>query len=283
MAIFTNFATLSYNGGSATSNTVIGEIQEAVSATKTAVTKTYGDNTVVTYVVSLINSSSSAVSGLTLTDDLGAYSFGGANVYPLEYTDGSVLYYVNGLLNAPPAVTAGPPLVISGISVPAGGNATIVYETSVTDFAPLAAGSIIDNVVTITGNGLSAPVTASEIVSAVETSALNITKAVSPSTVAPNGLLTYTFLIENTGNQPVVATDDLVLSDNFDPILTGIVVTLDGTVLTLGTDYTYDEATGAFATVAGRITVPAATYTQNPDGSWVTTPGTAFLSVRGTV
>jgi uncharacterized repeat protein (TIGR01451 family) len=283
MAIFTNFATLSYNGGSATSNTVIGEIQEAVSATKTAVTKTYGDNTVVTYVVSLINSSASAVSGLTLTDDLGAYSFGGANVYPLEYTDGSVLYYVNGLLNAPPAVTAGPPLVISGISVPAGGNATIVYETTVTDFAPLAAGSIIDNVVTITGSGLTSPVTASEIVSAVETSALNITKAVSPSTVAPNGLLTYTFLIENTGNQPVVATDDLILSDNFDPILTGIVVTLDGTVLTLGKDYTYDEATGAFATVAGRITVPAATYTQNPDGSWVTTPGTAFLSVRGTV
>ena len=283
MAIFTNFATLSYNGGSATSNTVIGEIQEAVSATKTAVTKTYGDNTVVTYVVSLINSSASAVSGLTLTDDLGAYSFGGANVYPLEYTDGSVLYYVNGLLNAPPAVTAGPPLVISGISVPAGGNATIVYETSVTDFAPLAAGSIIDNVVTITGSGLTSPVTASEIVSAIEASELNITKAVSPSTVAPNGLLTYTFLIENTGNQPVVATDDLVLSDNFDPILTGIVVTLDGTVLTLGTDYTYDETTGAFATVAGRITVPAATYTQNPDGSWATTPGTAFLSVRGTV
>ena len=283
MAIFTNFATLSYNGGSATSNTVIGEIQEAVSATKTAVTKTYGDNTVVTYVVSLINSSSSAVSGLTLTDDLGAYSFGGANVYPLEYTDGSVLYYVNGLLNAPPAVTAGPPLVISGISVPAGGNATIVYETSVTGFAPLAADATIDNTVTITGNGLSAPVTATETVSAVETSALNITKAVNPLTVTPNGKLTYTFVIENTGNQAVVATDDLVLSDNFDPILTGLTVTLDGTVLTLGTDYTYDEATGAFATVAGRITVPAATYTQNPDGSWVTTPGTTVLTVTGTV
>ncbi len=283
MAIFTNFATLSYNGGSATSNTVTGEILEAVYATKTAVTKTYGASTTVTYVISLVNSSASTVSGITLTDDLGAYSFGGTNVYPLEYTDGSVLYYVNGLLNATPAVTAGPPLVISGISIPAGGNATIVYETSVTGFAPLAADATIDNTVTITGNGLSAPVTASETVSAAEASELNITKAVNPVTVTPNGQLTYTFVIENTGNQAVVATDDLVLNDNFDPILMGITVTLDGTVLTLGTDYTYDEATGAFATVAGRITVPAATYTQTPDGSWVTTPGTTVLTVTGTV
>ncbi len=283
MAIFTNFATLSYNGGTATSNTVTGEILEAVYATKTAVTKTYGASTTVTYVISLINSSASSVSGLTLTDDLGAYSFGGADVYPLEYTDGSVLYYVNGLLNATPAVTAGPPLVISGISIPAGGNATIVYETSVTGFAPLAADATIDNTVTITGGGLSAPVTASETVSAAEASELNITKAVNPVTVTPNGQLTYTFVIENTGNQAVVVTDDLVLSDNFDPILTGITVTLDGTVLTLGTDYTYDEATGTFATVAGRITVPAATYTQSPDGSWATTPGTAVLTVTGTV
>lgn len=283
MAIFTNFATLSYNGGSATSNTVTGEILEAVYATKTAVTKTYGASTTVTYVISLVNSSASTVSGITLTDDLGAYSFGGTNVYPLEYTDGSVLYYVNGLLNATPAVTAGPPLVISGISIPAGGNATIVYETSVTGFAPLAADATIDNTVTITGNGLSAPVTASETVSAAEASELNITKAVNPVTVTPNGQLTYTFVIENTGNQAVIATDDLVLNDNFDPILMGITVTLDGTVLTLGTDYTYDEATGAFATVAGRITVPAATYTQTPDGSWVTTPGTTVLTVTGTV
>lgn len=283
MAIFTNFATLSYNGGSATSNTVTGEILEAVYATKTAVTKTYGASTTVTYVISLVNSSASTVSGITLTDDLGAYSFGGTDVYPLEYTDGSVLYYVNGLLNATPAVTAGPPLVISGISIPAGGNATIVYETSVTGFAPLAADATIDNTVTITGNGLSAPVTASETVSAAEASELNITKAVNPVTVTPNGQLTYTFVIENTGNQAVIATDDLVLNDNFDPILMGITVTLDGTVLTLGTDYTYDEATGAFATVAGRITVPAATYTQTTDGSWVTTPGTTVLTVTGTV
>ena len=49
------------------------------------------------------------------------------------------------------------------------------------------------------------------------------------------------------------------------------------------TDYTYDETTGIFATLPGRITVPAATYTQAEDGTWVTTPGTAVLTVTGTV
>jgi len=54
-------------------------------------------------------------------------------------------------------------------------------------------------------------------------------------------------------------------------------------VLTPGTDYTYDETTGAFATVPGVITVPAATFTQNPDGTFNTTPGTSSLVVTGTV
>ena len=37
MATFTNFATLSYNGGTTNSNTVTGEILETLSAVKTAV------------------------------------------------------------------------------------------------------------------------------------------------------------------------------------------------------------------------------------------------------
>lgn len=37
MATFTNFATLSYNGGTTTSNVVTGELLETLSATKIAV------------------------------------------------------------------------------------------------------------------------------------------------------------------------------------------------------------------------------------------------------
>lgn len=52
------------------------------------------------------------------------------------YTENSLRYYINGVLQAAPTVTAGPPLVISGISVPAGGNALLVYEAAVTAYAP---------------------------------------------------------------------------------------------------------------------------------------------------
>lgn len=41
MASFTNFATLSYNGGTTNSNTVTGELLETLTVTKTAVVKNY--------------------------------------------------------------------------------------------------------------------------------------------------------------------------------------------------------------------------------------------------
>lgn len=283
MAIFTNFATLSYNGGITNSNTVTGEILETVTATKTAVVDEYSSQDNVTYVVTLVNSGGVAINGLTVTDDLGGYAFGTGTVYPLNYTDGSIKYYANGVLQAAPAVTAGPPLVISGINIPAGGNVILVYEAAVTGFAPLDAGAEITNTVTVTGGGLVTPVTATETIGAQETADLTVSKALSPSVVAENGQITYTFVIANTGNTEAVATDSVVLTDTFDPILDPITVTYNGTVWTEGVNYTYDETTGAFATLPGQITVPAATYTQNPDGTWTVTPGIATLTVTGTV
>ena len=129
MARFTNYATLSYNGGTTDSNTVTGELLATLSMTKTAVRDTYTPRSRVAYAVSLVNSGTTAVTGVTVTDDLGGYTFGEGTVYPLAYTESSLRYYINGVLQTAPAVTAGPPLVISGISVPAGGNALLVYET----------------------------------------------------------------------------------------------------------------------------------------------------------
>ena len=49
-------------------------------------------------------------------------------------------------------------------------------------------------------------------------------------------------------------------------------------------DSAYDEATGEFATVAGVITVPAATFTQDETtGVWAVDPGVAVVTVTGTV
>ncbi len=283
MATFTNFATLSYNGGTTTSNVVTGELLETLSATKIAVMDDYTAKDDVTYVVTLLNSGTAPLNGLTVTDDLGGYLFEGDTVYPLEYTNGSIHYYINGVLQADPAVTAGPPLVITGISVPAGGNVMLIYEATVTEFAPLAADDTITNTAVVTGGGLAAPVTASEIIETEDRADLTISKSVSPAVVTENGQLTYTFVIANHGNTPAVATDDVVVSDVFDPILNPITVTFNGSVWAEGVNYTYDESTGTFATLPGQITVPAATYTQNEDGTWIVNPGTVILTVTGTV
>ena len=82
----------------------------------------------------------------------------------------------------------------------------------------------------------------------------------------------------------MVATDDAAISDTFDPILTDLVVTFNGTAWTAGADYNYNQATGLFTTVPGRIVVPAATYTQDPvTGAYTLTPGIATLTVTGTI
>ena len=279
MAIFTNQATLTYTGGSANSNIAVGEILEVLSADKTAVSGTYAPGELVTYVITIRNTGTGAFTGLTVTDDLG----GGTNA-PLSYEEGTALYFVNGVPQAAPAVTAGPPLVFTGITVPAGGDTTLVYQARANSYADPGVEGFITNTVTITGGGLTAPVTATETVSAVIGADLTITKTITPAQVADNGQVTYTFLIQNSGNEPLTVTDNAAVTDLFDPILTGLTVTLNGAPLTEGTGYTYNEATGQFATVPGVITVPAATFTQDPvTGEYTRTPGLATLTVTGTI
>ena len=284
MAIFTNQATLSYNNTTTTSNVVTGEILEVLSAAKNAVDDEYRFNDTVTYVISIVNTGAAPFNGLTISDDLGAYTVAGVTRTPLTYVAGSLAYYANGVLQSSATAVAGPPLVITGINVPAGGNAVVIYQARVNEFAPLASGSTITNNATVSGAGLSTPIDVSDTITIADATQLSITKGLTPATVAENGQLTYTFTIQNTGNIPAVATDNITVTDLFNPILENITVALNGTVLTEGPQYTYDEVTGLFQTVAGVITVPAATYTQDPvTGQWNIVPGVTVLTVTGTV
>ncbi len=283
MATFTNRATLSYNGRTVDSNTVTGTFLQTLSITKTALTDTYAAGDTVTYVVTLVNAGSTPLTGLTLTDDLGAFNFNGNTLYPLAPAQGAILYYVDGALQPELTPAQTQPLVLQSITVPAGGNAVIVYQTELTDAAPLGVNAGITNTATVSGGGLLEPLEDSATVTTADAPFLTITKSLSPVAVPENGTLTYTFVIQNFGNTAAVATDDVVVTDIFDPILDIITVTLDGAVLTEGSGYTYNEATGAFSSAPSVITVPAATFTRNADGTVSVTPGEAVLTVTGTI
>ena len=284
MATFTNQATLTYAGNVTTSNVVTGELQQTVSITKYAVTETYTTDEVLTYVISLVNSGSSALTDLTVTDNLGAYTLDGNTLVPLNYVEGSLTYYLGGARQATPVITDTSPLTVTGITVPAGGNAFLVYQARVNEYASPATGGTITNTATVTGDGLPAPITAVETVQAAGEPFLTVGKTLSPTTVSEGDRLTYTFVIQNFGNTPIVATDDAVITDTFDPVLSDLTVTFNGASWSEGAEYTYDETTGLFATVAGNILVPAATYTRNPDtGAWTVIPGVSTLVVVGTV
>ena len=284
MAIFSNQATLTYNGSSTNSNIAYGEILDVLVATKTAVEGSYAPGQIVTYVVTLRNTGNGALTGLTVTDDLGGYDFNGTTVYPLTYEAGSVAMFTNGVPQAAPAVTVGPPLVFSDIVVPAGGDVVLVYQAQANAYADPALGGTIENTVTVTGDGLSAPITATQIVGVAVEPVLTISKSITPVQVVDNDRVTYTLVIQNSGNKAVVATDNASITDTFDPILTALTVTFDGAVWTEGVQYNYVEATGVFTTVPGQILVPAATYVQDPvTGMYAATPGIATLVVTGTI
>ncbi|MDD4842745.1 MAG: hypothetical protein PHU31_00220 [Anaerotignum sp.] len=284
MATFYNHATLSYNGHVTNSNEVSGELLDVLSATKTAIMDDYIAGDDITFVISIVNSGATAFTDLTITDNLGSYPFGLGTLVPLTYQAGSIHLYANGVLQATPVVAAGPPLVITGIDVPANGNVTIIYEVNANQYAPLDVADIITNTAVITGGGLSSPITITETISTENIAILSITKSLCPATVTENGQITYTFTIQNTGNTAAVAGDNVILTDTFDPILDPITVTFNGAAWVDPTNYSYDAVTGEFATVAGQITVPAATFTQDPvNGNWIVTPGVSTLTIVGTV
>lgn len=283
MPTFTNQATLTYNGLSTNSNVVAGELLEVLSITKTALDPDYAVGNDITYAVNLRNTGTTPITGLTLTDDMGAFAFDTTTVTPLRYVEGSARYFINGVLQGEPTVTAGPPMTVTGIEVPAGGNTMVLYRTVPTEFADPSVGSTITNTATVSG-AATADISDTEDVVVANDPNLTISKGISPDPVASNDVLTYTFTVFNNGNRAAETGDNASVTDTFDPRLRDLTVTFNGNTWTEGTNYTYDPATGVFATVPGQITVPAAASTQDPTtGAFTITPGVSTLVVSGTV
>ncbi len=280
LAQFTNQAQLTYNNTVAVSNLAVGEIQDVLSVTKTAVSDVYTANDSVSYVINIINSGNTDLTNLTLTDDLGAYTIDTNTFVPLTYSENSLRYFRNNMLQPSPNVAQGDSLTITGFTVPAGGSATFVYETHTNEFTPLQPDSVITNTATLTGNLTT--VTAEETVSVSSEPDLSISKSISPVPVMENGTVTYTFVIQNTGNSPV--TGGAVITDTFNPIISNITAVFNDTPWVQGVDYSYDQSTGVFISGSDRVTVDAATYSQDTTTGVVNvTPGTSTLVITGTI
>ena len=284
MATFTNQATLSYNNITLSSNVTTGEMVQELTADKTAVVPTYTAGDILTYVISLVNEGDSPLTDLTITDDLGSYEFEGETRQPLTYVEGSLRYFLDGVLQSAPDVDAGAPLVVEGIRVNGESSTLVIYQARVNEFALLDGDGEILNTATISGAGLCEDVIVSETVTTVDGPVLALLKEVTPCRVMCDGQVTYTLTVSNSGNEATDAEDDLIIRDTFQPVLSGLAVTFNGTPWVQGTHYTYNQTTGEFATVAGQVTVPAAAFTQDPVTGVITTvPGTAVLAITGTI
>lgn len=122
---FQNMATLTYTGGTVNSNIVTGELREVLDRRKNGGAGELRAGWDGHVCGQPYQQRHHALTGLTISDNLGGYAFGGATLYPLAYLPGSVRYYVNGALQAAPAVNAGPPMTVTGHHGPCPGAAPL--------------------------------------------------------------------------------------------------------------------------------------------------------------
>lgn len=282
-----NFATVSYTSGGITETKVsnIAEIsvESAVGFTKTSLGNTYTDNSVLTYILTVTNSSGSEVSGSTITDNLGTYTFGTTELTPLEYVSPAVLLIngqdVSAQLGVNSSVSGS--LIFTIPTIPAGATANIIYKAQINDYAPLALNSTIVNTSTFESNSECADTSASATVSVANAANISIIKQMCPNPVICGDTLTYTIKIYNYGN---TAAENVFLTDDFNPAPANITVSRDG-ILLVGTDYSYVNGTLTVpSATAASVTVPPATFNQDPVTGIITiTPSVVEYTITGTI
>ena len=287
MATIENFATVSYTSGGVTETKVsnLAEIglESAISFTKTTLGETYGEDEVVTYILSMTNTSTSAITNVSITDDLGTFVFGTLELTPLTYAPPALLLIDGQDVSAQLTVdtaTAGS-LVFSFPTLPAGATANIVYRAAVNEYAPLDVEAVITNTATLTSDSDCADGTASATITAVSAANVSVFKQMSPNPVICGDTVTYTIRIYNYGN---IAAENVVLTDTFNPAPTNITVSRDGTLLPAN-EYSYVD--GTLTVPAGTTTavsVPAATFVRDATTGIVTvTPGMVEYTITGTI
>lgn len=284
----TNQATLTYQYGNmtgvASSNIATATLQEALTTVKTALDTAYRADQAITYILTMANSGSNALTNVTITDDLGTYTPAGGTtpVTPLTYA-GPAQLYINGVLSGAitPAVNDRS-IVFTIPSLAAGANAMILYKANVNGFAPLSTDTSITNTVSITADELTDALQDSHTLAAEAYANVSILKDMSPDPVTDGGVLTYSFTLYNYGNTEAT---NVVLRDAFSPAPAGLTVSINGTAVP-SSGYTYIDGVLTLPSTATAITltVPAATFTQDATTGAVTiNPGMTTVTVSGTI
>lgn len=282
-----NFATVSYTSGgiaeTKVSNVAEIALESAVGFTKISVGSTYRDGSVVTYILTVTNSSGSAISGSTITDNLGTYVFGTSELTPLTYVAPAVLLIngqdVSAQLTIDTSVAGS--LSFSLPSIPAGATANVIYNAQANEYAPLALASSITNTSTFESTSGCAESTASATVTVASAANVSIIKQMSPNPVICGEAITYSIKIYNYGN---TAAENVVLTDDFNPVPANVTVSRDGTLL-LGSDYTYLDGTLTVpSATATAVSVPAATFSQDATTGIISVvPSVVEYTVTGTI
>ena len=287
MATIENFATVSYTSGGISETKVsnLAEIglESAISFTKSTLGETYGEDDVITYILSMTNTSASTITNVSITDDLGTFIFGTLELSPLTYAPPALLLIDGQDVSAQLTVdtsTAGS-LVFSFPALPAGATANIVYRAAVNEYAPLDVDASVTNTATLTSDSDCADGTATATITAVSAANVSVFKQMSPNPVICGDTVTYTIRIYNYGN---IAAENVVLTDTFNPAPENITVSRDG-VLLIGTDYTYVNGTLTVpSTAQSPVTVPAATFIRDVTTGIVNvTPGMIEYTITGTI
>lgn len=283
-----NQATLNYNSGDAavstSSNIAIVTMQGPLEATKYSLETAYQLGDEITYNVFITNTSAATLSNLVVTDNLGTYPLvGEGTATPLTYV-GPAKIFINNVFSS--TVTGTVSTLGNSVEFQVGNLAPastmlLEYKVATNGYAPAVVGtSNIVNTVSITGNNITAPITASNTLPLDSFADVTIEKTMSPDPVVDGNPLNYTFLIRNYGT---LAATNVVLTDTLanEPTITA--VTVDGVATT---DYTYTAGEFQYPATSSTLTysIPAATFVQNPTTGLVTIdPSTSTIVIQGTI
>lgn len=286
MATIENFATVTYTSlgvrETQVSNIAEIELDSSFDFSKTALGETYSENSPVTYVLSVTNNASSAISNIVITDDLGTFEYDSTELTPLSFNQPALLL-INGQdftaqLNTDTSVESS--VKFSFPTLAAGATANIIYTATPNQFAPLSCGSTITNTAEVISDTACANGTADATVSILCGADVEVVKSMCPNPIICGETVTYTIRIYNYGN---ISAENVQLTDTFTPAPTNISVYRNGVSLP-ATSYDYTD--GTLVVPAGDAdldTVPAATFTRNESGEVIVTPGVVEYVITGTI